>query len=102
MGSIGRVLDMVLECIGFTLVMFMLGNGLMDRLMGVEFIPVRMGVDMLGNSSGASSMALVTTISEMGIHMLENILRIKCMGLESIDLQMDIGTREPEIGRAHV
>lgn len=33
--------------------------------------------------------------SEMGIHMLENILRIKCMGLESIDLQMDIGTREP-------
>lgn len=63
MGSIGRVLDMVLECIGFTLVMFMLGNGLMGRLMGVEFIPVRMGVDMLGNSSGASSMALVTTIS---------------------------------------
>lgn len=41
----------------------MQGNGLMGRVMGVEFIPVRMGVDMLGNSSGVSSTALVTTIS---------------------------------------
>lgn len=54
---------MDLGSIGFILVMFMLGNGLMGRVMGVEFIHVRMGAVMLGNSSGASSMGLATTIS---------------------------------------
>lgn len=43
---------MGLGCIGFTLEMFMQGNGLVDRAMDVEFIPVMMGVDMLGSSSG--------------------------------------------------
>lgn len=45
-GSTGRALGMVLECIGFILVMFMLGNGLVGRAMVVEFIPVRMVADM--------------------------------------------------------
>lgn len=62
-GSTGRDLGTDLGCIGFIREMFMLGSGLVDRVMGVEFIPVRMGAGMLGNSSGVSSMALATTIS---------------------------------------
>lgn len=45
-GSIGRALGMVLEYIGFTRVMCMLGNGLVGRAMGVAFIPARMVADM--------------------------------------------------------
>lgn len=45
-GSTGRALGMALECIGFILVMFMLGNGLVDKAMDVEFILVRMVADM--------------------------------------------------------
>lgn len=63
MGSIGRDLGTVSGCIDFIPGMFMPGNGLTGRVMGVEFIPVRMGVGTLANSSGASSTALVTTIS---------------------------------------
>ena len=37
---------MDLGCIDFTQVMFMLESGLMDSLMGVEFILVRMVVGM--------------------------------------------------------
>lgn len=43
---------MDLGFIGSILGMFTLGNGQMGRVMDVEFIPVRMGVGMLGNSSG--------------------------------------------------
>jgi hypothetical protein len=38
---------------------------------------------------------LVSNYSEMGIHMLENILPTRCMALVSIVLQMGIGMREP-------
>jgi hypothetical protein len=62
-GTIGRGCGMVLGCTGFIQGMFMPGNGPMGRAMGVECILVRMGVGMLGSSSGASSMALGTTIS---------------------------------------
>lgn len=41
----------------------MLGNGLMDKVMGVEFILVRMGAGMLVNLSGELSMALDITTS---------------------------------------
>lgn len=41
----------------------MLGNGLMDKVMGVEFILVRTGAGMLVNSSGELSMALDITTS---------------------------------------
>lgn len=92
--SIGRVLDMVLECIGFIQGMCMLVSGLMDRAMGVGYILVRMVADMLVNLSGVLSMDLVTIISGMGTHMLENTLQIKCMGLEYISLPMDIGMKE--------
>ena len=51
-GSIGRVSGMGSECIDFILVMFMLANGLMGRVMGVEPILVKTVVDMWGNSSG--------------------------------------------------
>lgn len=54
---------MGLECIGFILEMFMLENGLMDRVMGVEFTLVRMGVDMLGSLSGVLNMDLAIIIS---------------------------------------
>ena len=62
-GTIGKALGMDSGCIGFTQVMFMLANGQMGRVMGVEFIPARMVVDMLENSSGVSSMDSATTIS---------------------------------------
>lgn len=45
-GSTGRALGMVLECIGFILVMCMLGNGLVVRAMGVGCILARTGADM--------------------------------------------------------
>ena len=61
-GSIGRVLGMDLGFIGSILGMFMQESGLMGRVMDVEFIPVRMEVDMLGNSNGESSMDLDITI----------------------------------------
>ncbi len=54
---------MGLGCIGSTLVMSMLENGLMGSVMGVESILVRMGAIMLGNSSGVLNMGLVDTIS---------------------------------------
>lgn len=60
--SIGRVLDMVLECIGFIQGMYMQASGLMGRAMVVGNILARMVADMLVNSSGALSMGLVTTI----------------------------------------
>lgn len=93
-GSIGTASGTGLGCIGFTLVMSMLGSGLMGKVMGVEFTLARMGAAMLGNSSGVSNMALVITISEMGTYTLESILRTKCMVLESTNLEMDIGIRE--------
>lgn len=62
-GSIGRGFGKVLGYIGFILVMFMLANGLMGRATGVECIPARMGVGMLGSSNGALSTVLATTIS---------------------------------------
>lgn len=46
------VLGMAMAYTGFTLGTFMLGSGQMGRAMDVEFIPVKMGADMLGNSSG--------------------------------------------------
>lgn len=61
--SIGRGSGTVLGCTGFIPGMFMRGNGPMGRAMDVECTLVRMGVDMSGSSSGASSMALATTIS---------------------------------------
>lgn len=54
---------MALVCIGFILAMSMLENGPMGRVMGVEFIPVRMAAAMLGNSNGVLSMGSATTIS---------------------------------------
>lgn len=45
-GSTSKALGMVSEYIGFTLVMFMLGNGLVGRAMGAGFIPARMVADM--------------------------------------------------------
>ena len=62
-GNIGKALGMGLGCIGSIPEMFMRGNGQMGRVMGVDFIAARMGADMWGNSSGASSMGLVITIS---------------------------------------
>lgn len=54
---------MGLGCIGSTLVMCMLESGLMGSVMGVEFILVRTGASMLGNSSGVLNMGLAVTIS---------------------------------------
>lgn len=61
--STGRVFDMDLASIDFIQGMFTLESGPMARVMAVEFILARMGVDMLVNSSGVSSMALDITIS---------------------------------------
>lgn len=61
--NIGKDLGMDLGFIGFIQVMYMLGNGLMDKVMGVEFILVRTGAGMLVNSSGELSMALDITTS---------------------------------------
>ncbi|RVW15009.1 hypothetical protein CK203_090418 [Vitis vinifera] len=60
--SIGRVSGMGLECIDFILVMYMLGNGRMGKVMGVEPILVKTVVDMWGNSSGVLSTAMATII----------------------------------------
>lgn len=92
-GSIVRVFGMDLGFIGSILGMFMPESGLMGRVMGVEFITVRMEVDMLGNSNGESSMDLAITILGMEIHMPGNILQTRCMDLVSILLQMAIGMR---------
>ena len=54
---------MGLGCTDFTLVMFMKGSGLMGNPMAVGHTLLRMGVSMLGSSSGASSMGLVITIT---------------------------------------
>jgi hypothetical protein len=54
---------MGLGCIGSTPVMCMPESGPMDSVMGVEFILVRMGASMLGNSSGVLNMGSVATIS---------------------------------------
>lgn len=93
--SIGRDLGTVSGSIGFILAMFMPENGLVAKAMGVECILARMGVGMLASLSGASSTALDTIISEMGTHMLENILRTRRMDLGYIILQMDIDMRVP-------
>ena len=66
--SIARGFDRGLGCIGFIQGMFMLENGLMGRVMGVECILVRTGVGMLGSSSGVSSMVLGITISGKWIY----------------------------------
>lgn len=94
-GSIGRGLDMVLVYIDFILGMFMLGNGQMGRVMGVEFILARMVAGMWASSSGVSSMAWVTTTSGMETRMLGNTLLIKCMALGFILLQMATVMKEP-------
>lgn len=94
-GSTDRVSGMDLGFIGFIQEMFMLGNGRTGRAMAVEFIPVRMAVDMWVSSSGGSSMDLAIIISEMGTHMLENILQTRCMVLEFTVSKMGIGMREP-------
>lgn len=62
-GSIGKALGMGLVYIGFIQVMYMQENGQMGRVMGVEFIHVKMVAGMWENSSGVSSMGLVTIIS---------------------------------------
>jgi len=54
---------MGLVFIGFIRVMFILENGLMDRVMGVVFILVKMGVDMLESLNGVLNMVLVIIIS---------------------------------------
>jgi len=54
---------MALVFIGFIRVMFILENGLMDRVMGVVFILVKMGVDMLESLNGVLNMVLVIIIS---------------------------------------
>lgn len=82
-------------CTGFTLAMFMLGSGLMGRVMAVEFIHAKMGAVMLGSSSGVLNTGLVTTISEMGTHTLENILLTRCTALGFINLPMGTATRGP-------
>lgn len=94
-GSIGKALDMVLECIGFIRVMCTLGNGLVGRAMGVAFIPVRMVVVMWESLSGVLNTVLDTIISGMEIDMQESILQIKCMDLESTVLQMAIVMKVP-------
>lgn len=94
MGSIDKALGMGLECIDFTLGMYMLVSGLMVKAMVVGFILVRMAADMLANSSGVSSMGLATTILEMGMHMLESTSPTKSMGSESINLPMAIDMKE--------
>ncbi|KAL0380040.1 UNVERIFIED_CONTAM: hypothetical protein Sangu_0068300 [Sesamum angustifolium] len=60
---------------------------------GCGFIHARMGVSMWENLNGELNMVLGTTISGMGIGMLENILLIRCMDLESIASQMATATR---------
>ncbi|KAK9177033.1 hypothetical protein WN944_029052 [Citrus x changshan-huyou] len=110
--NIGKILGMDLGFISFIPQMFMQVSGLMGKVMDVEFILVRMGVDMLANLSGGSSTALAIAISgnayesfsshidiqvsylEMGTHMLENILRTRCMDSASIVLPMGIGMEE--------
>lgn len=62
-GNICRDLGMGSVCTDFILEMFMEGSGLTAKVMVVGFILVRMEVDMLGNLSGVSSMALAITIS---------------------------------------
>ena len=76
-GNIGKDSDMDLVCIGFIPEMFMLVNGLMDKLMAVVFILVRMGVGMLVNSSGVSSTDLGITIS--GISKNFSIWNFMCL-----------------------
>lgn len=61
--NIDRDLGMVLGCIDFILAMYMLGSGLVGKVMGAEYIHVRMEAAMLENSSGVLSMGSVTTIS---------------------------------------
>lgn len=85
-----RDLGMVLGCIDFILAMYMLGSGLVGKVMGVEYIHVRMEAAMLENSSGVLSMGSVTTISEMVTGMLENTLRTRCTVSASILLPMVI------------
>lgn len=54
---------MAMECTDSTQGTFMQENGQTGRAMGVEFTPVKMGVDMSGNSSGVLNMDWVITIS---------------------------------------
>lgn len=86
---------MDLVFIGFIQVMFILVNGLMDRVMGVVFILVKMGVDMLESLNGVLNMDLVIIISEMETYMLVNTLRTRCMDLGYIVLQIAIDMKEP-------
>lgn len=65
--STGRVSGMDMGSIGSTPETSTPESGRAGRAMGVEFIPVRMGVDMLESSSGVSSMVLATTISGISI-----------------------------------
>lgn len=88
--NIDRDLGMVLGFIDFILAMYMLGSGPVGKAMGAEYIHARMEAAMLENSSGVLSMASVTTISEMVIHMLENTLQTRCMVSASILLPMVI------------
>ncbi|XP_024034131.1 uncharacterized protein LOC18035663 isoform X2 [Citrus clementina] len=85
--NMGKILGMDLGFISFIPQMFMQVSGLMGKVMDVEFILVRMGVNMLANLSGGSSTALAIAISE-------NILRTKCMDSASIVLPMGIGMEE--------
>lgn len=81
-------------CTCFTPEMFIPVNGLMVAAMDVVSIAVKMVVGMQAHSNGVLNMVLVTTISGMGIHMLENILQTKCTDLEFIILQTDIDTMD--------
>lgn len=61
--SIGRGFGMGTVSIGSTPAMCTQESGRTGRAMGMGCIPARMGADMLGSSSGESSMASDTTIS---------------------------------------
>lgn len=65
--STGKVSGMDMVSTGSTPETSTPESGRAGRAMGVVFIPVRMGVDMLESSSGASSMVLATTISGISI-----------------------------------
>lgn len=81
--------------IGFIRAMFILENGPMVRVMGVVFILVKMGVDMLESLNGVLNMVLVIIISETETHTRGNTSRTGCMDLGYIVLQMAIDMKEP-------
>ena len=74
--NIGKILGMDLGFISFIPQMFMQVSGLMGKVIDVEFILVRMGVDMLANLSGRSSTALAIAISGNVFPLMDLVLLI--------------------------